>query len=74
MRFVAVKSVEQQDAQATHRIRSELIKQRIAVVNQVRGLVGEYGIVAPVGIGQLRRALPCWLEDAENGLRAAFRA
>lgn len=73
MRFVAVKSVAQQDAQATHRIRSELIKHRTAVANQVRGLVGEYGIIAPAGIAQLRRALPCWLEDAENGLSEAFR-
>lgn len=74
MRFVAVKSVAQQDTQATHRIRSELIKQRTALVNQIRGLVGEYGIVAPVGIGQLRRAVPCWLEDADNGLTELFRA
>lgn len=73
MRFVAVKSVAQQDAQATHRIRAELIKQRTALVNQIRGLVGEYGIIAPVGIMQLRRAVPCWLEDAENGLTETFR-
>ena len=56
MRFVSVKTVSQQDAQATHRIRSELVKQRTALANQIRGLVGEYGIVAPVGIAQLRRA------------------
>jgi len=73
MRFVAVKSIAQQDAQAIHRIRSELIKQRTALANQIRGLVGEYGIVAPVGIVQLRRAVPCWLEDAENGLSESFR-
>ena len=73
MRFVPVKSVAQQDAQAAHRIRSELIKQRTAVVNQIRGLVGEYGLIEPTGIGQLRRALPCWLEEAENGLSESFR-
>ena len=73
MRFVAVKSVAQQDAQAAHRIREELVGQRTAKANQIRGLVGEYGIVAPVGIQQLRRALPHWLEDAENGLTDAFR-
>ncbi len=73
MRFVGVKSVEQQDLQASHRVRSELIKQRTAKANQIRGLVGEYGVVAPVGIGQLRRAIPCWLEDAENGLGESFR-
>ena len=73
MRFVAVKSVAQQDLQAAHRICEELVGQRTAKVNQIRGLVGEYGIVAPVGIHQLRRALPIWLEDAENGLTDAFR-
>ena len=56
-----------------HRIRSELVAQRTAKANQIRGLVGEYGIVAPSGIHQLRRALPCWLEDAGNGLSDLFR-
>ena len=59
MRFVSVKTVKQQDIQAIHRIRSELVGERTAKVNQIRGLVGEYGIVAPRGIHQLRRALPC---------------
>jgi transposase len=73
MRFVAVKTVEQQDVQAVHRIRSELSKQRTAKANQIRGLVAEYGLVAPKEIVHLRRALPCWLEDAENGLSERFR-
>lgn len=73
MRFVAVKTVEQQDLQAVHRIRSELNKQRTAKANQVRGLVAEYGLVAPKEIVHLRRALPLWLEDAENGLSERFR-
>ena len=38
-----------------------------------RGLVGEYGVISPVGIHQLRKALPKWLEDAENGLSELFR-
>lgn len=73
MRFISIKSVEQQDIQASHRIREELVGQRTVKANQIRGLVGEYGLIAPVGIGQLRRALPCWLEDAENGLTDSFR-
>ena len=72
MRFVAVKSVAQQDIQALHRIREELVQQRTAKANQIRGLVGEYGLVAPAGIGQLRAALPCWLE-ADTGLTDGFR-
>ncbi|MEH6643588.1 IS110 family transposase [Vreelandella glaciei] len=73
MRFVAAKTAAQQDIQATHRIREELVQQRTAKANQIRGLVGEYGLVAPIGIGQLRTALPRWLEDAENGLTDNFR-
>jgi transposase len=73
MRFVAVKSIAQQDVQAMHRIRSELVSHRTAKANQIRGLIGEYGVVAPVGINQLRQAIPCWLEDAENGLSDLMR-
>ena len=73
MRFVAVKSVEQQDIQATHRIRTELKDQRNAKANQIRGLVAEYGLVAPLTLRALRAAIPCWLEDAENGLTDHFR-
>lgn len=73
MRFVAIKTVEQQDIQATHRIRSGLIEQRTAKANQIRGLVSEYGLVAPKELLSLRRAIPCWLEDAENGLTLRFR-
>ncbi|KGK42075.1 transposase [Nitrincola sp. A-D6] len=73
MRFVTPKSVEQQDIQAMHRVREELIAQRTAKANQIRGLVGEYGIIAPVGIQQLRRALPSWLEEVDSGLTYSFR-
>jgi transposase len=74
MRFVAVKSVEQQDIQATHRVRAELKDQRNAKTNQIRGLVAEYGLVAPQTLLALRRAIPDWLEDAENGLTDHFRS
>ncbi len=73
MRFVMVKSIEQQDIQATHRIRAELMTQRTAKANQLRGLVAEYGLVAPQRLCSLRAAIPCWLEDAENGLTDHFR-
>ena len=74
MRFVSIKRVEQQDIQAVHRIRSELLTQRTAKANQIRGLVAEYGLVAPKQLTALRSAIPCWLEDAENGLTVRFRA
>ncbi len=73
MRYVGVKSVEQQDIQAVHRVRAELVGQRTAKSNQIRGLVAEYGVVAPKGLSQLRAALPHWLEDAENALSARLR-
>ncbi len=74
MRFVAVKHVEQQNIQATHRIRAELMTQRTAKANQIRGLVTEYGLVAPQRLSSLRAAIPGWLEDAENGLTDHFRS
>ena len=73
MRFVTIKSAAQQDIQALHRIRSELVRQRTAKANQIRGLLSEYGIVVPTGIGTLRRAIPEIQEDAENGLSSLFR-
>ncbi len=73
MRFVSVKTVEQQDVQAVHRIRAGMIEQRTAKANQIRGLVSEYGLVAPKEISHLRAAIPDWLEDAENGLTSRFR-
>jgi transposase len=73
MRFVSVKTVQQQDVQAAHRIRAGLMEQRIAKANQIRGLVSEYGLVAPIQVSHLRAAIPDWLEDAENGLTSRFR-
>jgi transposase len=73
MRFVAIKTIAQQDIQAIHRIRSELVQQRTAKVNQIRGLLAEYGIVVGRRVDTLRTALPLLLEDAENGLTSDFR-
>jgi len=73
MRFVPVKTVEQQDLQAIHRVRASLVEQRSAKANQIRGLAAEYGLVAPKELLHLRRALPRWLEDDGNGLTTRFR-
>jgi transposase len=73
MRFVAIKTIAQQDIQALHRIRSELVHQRTAKVNQIRGLLGEYGLVVGRRVDVLRTALPLLLEDAENSLTIDFR-
>lgn len=73
MRFVTVKTVEQQDVQAVHRVRSGLMDQRKAKANQLRGLASEYGLVAPKELLHLRSAIPRWLEDNDNGLSERFR-
>jgi len=70
---VKVKTVEQQDIQAVHRIRNEIKNHRTAKANQIRGLVAEYGLVAPKELSSLRKAIPEWLEDASNGLTPFFR-
>lgn len=73
MRFVPVKSVEQQAVLTLHRVRQLRVAERTALVNQLRGLLGEYGIVVRQGIVHLRKALPGILEDAENGLPTLVR-
>jgi transposase len=70
---VKVKKVEQQDLQAMHRIRDEIKSHRIAKANQIRGLVTEYGLVAPQQLSALRNSIPDWLEEADNGLTFLFR-
>ncbi len=73
MRFVAIKTPEEQDIQALHRLRTRRVAERTALCNQLRGLLSEYGIVIPRGITALKRYLPRLLEDAENGLSDRFR-
>lgn len=57
MRFVPVKSVEAQAVLTVHRARALTVAERTALVNQVRGLLGEFGIVARPGIAQARKLL-----------------
>ena len=73
MRFVGVKTVAQQDQQSVHRVRSLVVAQRTALVNQVRGLLAEQGIEIGRGRARVRAGLPAVLEDGENGLSGEFR-
>jgi transposase len=73
MRYVSPKNVEQEDMQALHRVRSRLVAEKIALANQIRGLLAEYGISMPQGINKLRKSLPEILEDAENELSHSGR-
>jgi len=74
MRFVEVKTTEQQDILALHRVRSSLVRERTALTNRIRGLVMEYGLVAPQTPFALKQAIPDWLEDGDNGLSDRFRS
>ena len=73
MRFVPIKNGEQQAVLALHRARGGFVKARTAQANQIRGLLGEYGIVLPRGIGHITQRLPAILEDGENELPGVFR-
>lgn len=73
MRFVALKTVEQQEIQAQHRVRTELVRQRTAKANQIRGLLGEFGIVASLSIAHLRRALSEILAGENEAIGCSFR-
>lgn len=70
---VPVKTVAQQDRQALHRVRQLRMRHRTALINQIRGLLAEYGIAIAQGPGMLRKAIPELLEDADNGLSFGFR-
>jgi transposase len=65
MRFVAMKSVEQQAALCVHRLRQGLVEERTALINRLRGLLTEFGVVAPLSPEKLRRELAC-CQDPED--------
>ena len=73
MRFVPIKSVDQHGVLSLHRARSGFVKSRTAQANQIRGLLGEFGIVLPQGIVHVAQCLPDIIEDPENGLPVVFR-
>jgi len=73
MRFVPIKQVWQQDIQSIHRVRERLIKNKIALSNEIRGLLNEYGIFIPIGLASLRKNIPIILETADNELSAITR-
>jgi len=66
--FVPVKSPSQQAVLCLHRVRQGVIKERTSLINQVRGLLMEFGIVIPRGRCPAKAEIPCIVEDANNGL------
>ena len=73
MRFVPMKTVEQQAILSVHRARQGFVKARTAQANQIRGLLSEFGIIIPQGIGAIAKHIPEILEDGENGLPGTMR-
>jgi transposase len=73
MRFVPIKELAQQDFQALHRVRERLVKARTALINEIRGLLSEYGIVLPHGVTKFRHGLLPMLEQEQAKLTALGR-
>lgn len=74
MRFVPNKTQEQSDIQALHRVRQGLVQAKTAAINQVRGLLAEYGIIIKQGACHVRNQLPSIIGDLENGLSGRMRS
>jgi transposase len=74
MRFVPPKSTDQLAVQAVHRIRRRLVADRVRLVNQIRGLLSEHGIVIARDIAQLRRGLAVIVGNINDGLSEMLRA
>ena len=74
MRYVEVKSAEQQANQSVHRIRSRVVRSRTALVNEVRGLLAEFGLVEPrTGVAAARELLRQAIDTQDNGLPGPMR-
>ena len=74
MRFVPIKTDDQLDLQALHRVGDRLVQRRTAVINQIRGFLLERGITFAQGPANLRRHMPSLLEDAEQNLTPRMRS
>ncbi len=74
MRFVPIKSNDQLDLQALHRVRDRLVHRRTALINQIRGFLLERGITFATGPANLRRQMPAILEDAEQNITPRMRS
>lgn len=73
MRFVPVKSCEQQGVMSLHRVREGLKEERTGCINQIRGVLGEFGLVFPKSAKALRAVLSDVIEDAGNELSGVAR-
>lgn len=72
MNFVAIKKTWQQDIQSLHRIRKRVLNNRISLVNQIRGLLHEYGIVIPESLASFKKQIPVIFENESQYLSNTF--
>jgi len=73
MRFVTPRTVEQQDIQMLHRIRERLVKSRTALINESRGLLGEYGVIVPQGRKKFAKHFLEIINNSESKLNGFAR-
>jgi len=73
MHFVPFKQVEQQDIQTIHRIRTRVVKNRTALINEIRGLCLEYGVVLTPGAARVKSSLCVAIADGDNELTPLSR-
>lgn len=73
MRFVEVRSPEQIDLQALHRVRDRMVAQRTRLICQMRAFCLEYGVAMHQGVGKFKADLPKVLANEENDLTPAMR-
>ena len=74
LKCVEPRTLAQTDLIQVHRVLDRMVRQRTALINQIRGFLNEYGIVVAQGKEKLLSAMPDLLEDAENGLTPSSRA
>src|SRR6476660_9636236 len=74
MRFVPIKTIEQQSCLMLHRARHLFIRQQTAVINSIRAYLAEFGIVAPVGRRGVEQLLEVVADKADDRLPEVARA
>ena len=74
MRFVQVRTADQIDLQALHRIRDRLIRNRTGLMNQARAFCIEYGLAMRTGAGGFHADIRCHLGNSDNDLSKSMRA
>jgi transposase len=73
MNFVPIKQVEPQDIQSIHRIRTRIVKNRTALINEIRGLCLEYGVVLIPGAARVKSSLCAAIADGDSELTVSSR-